>query len=134
LQKRIQDVSTQLQSGANTLSEEAKYGLQREGEQLQRTLQRKQQEAQQDYQDAQQDLINQLGRKLMGVLDKYSKENGYAVVLDSSLQQTPVIYEAPATDITQDIIKLYDQTFPVKTASAAPAKPSGTAAKPQPQR
>lgn len=131
LQKQIQDVSSRLQTGANTLSEEEKYRLQREYETSNRTLQRKQQEAQQDYQDAQQDLINQLGRKLMTVLDKYSKENGYAVVLDSSLQQTPVIYEAPATDITQDIIKLYDQTYPVKSASSAPTKPSGTAARPQ---
>jgi outer membrane protein len=78
-------------------------------------------------------LINTLGRKLMTVLDKYSKENSYAVVFDTSSQQTPVIYAANAVDITQDIIKLYDQNYPVK-ASAAVSKPASATAKPQPQK
>lgn len=135
IQKQIQDIQTRLQTTANTLSDEERYRLTREGENLQKTLQRKQQEAQQDYQDAQQDLINQLGRKLMTVLDKYSSENGFAVVFDNSSQQTPVIYAAKAIDVTQDIIKLYDQNYPVKSAAAKPAAP-GTArpaAKPQSQ-
>jgi outer membrane protein len=131
LQKQIQDITTRLQTTSNTLSDEEKYRLTRESETLNRTLQRKQQEARDDYQDAQQDLINTLGRKLMTVLDKYSRENGYAVVFDTSSQQTPVIYEAPAIDITQDIIKLYDQNYPVKSAAS---KPAPTATKPQPQR
>lgn len=133
LQKQLQDIQTRLQTTGNTLSDEEKYRLQREAETLNRSAQRKQQEAQQDYQDAQQDLINTLGRKLMVVLDKYSKENGYAVVFDTSSQQTPVIYEAPAIDITQDIIKLYDQSYPAK-ASAATSKPASAAPKPQSPR
>jgi outer membrane protein len=133
LQKQIQDISTRLQTTSNTLSDEEKYRLSRESETLNRTLQRKQQEARDDYQDAQQDLINTLGRKLMTVLDKYSKENSYAVVFDTSSQQTPVIYAANAVDITQDIIKLYDQNYPVK-ASAAVSKPASATAKPQPQK
>lgn len=132
LQKQMQDISTRLQTQSNTLSDDEKYRLARQNDTLQRTLQRKQQEARDDYEDAQQDLINTLGRKLMTVLDKYSRDNGYAVVFDTSSQQTPVIYEAPAIDITQDIIKLYDQNYPVKTATASkPASPA--ASKPQPQ-
>jgi outer membrane protein len=132
LQKQIQDITTRLQTTSNTLSDEEKYRLSRENESLNRTLQRKQQEARDDYQDAQQDLINTLGRKLMTVLDKYSKENGFAVVFDTSSQQTPVIYEAREIDITQDIIKLYDQNYPVKSAAAA--KPAAATSRPQPQR
>jgi outer membrane protein len=142
LQKQIQDVQTRLQTTSNTLSDEERYRLQREGETLNRTLQRKQQEDQQDYQDAQQDLINQLGRKLMTVVDKYSKDNGYAVIFDTSSQQTPVVFASPANDVTQDIIKLYDQNYPAKasasttTPRATPgtAKPATTPAKPQSQR
>jgi len=138
IQKQLQDIATRLQTNSNTLSDDEKYRLQRESETLNRTLQRKQQEARDDFQDAQQDLINTLGRKLMTVLDKYSKENGYAVVLDTSSQQTPVIYQAPTVDITQDIIKLYDQNYPVKAAASTttkPATPRATAPKPQqPQR
>jgi outer membrane protein len=132
LQKKMQDINTRLQTTSNTLSDEEKYRLQREAETLNRSFQRKQQEARDDYQDAQQDLINTLGRKLMTVLDKYSKVNGFAIVFDTSSQQTPVIYEAPAIDITQDIIKLYDQSYPVKAAAAA-SRPAPAAPKPQPQ-
>lgn len=135
IQKQMQDIQTRLQTTSNTLSDEEKYRLQRELESLNKTAQRKQQEDQQDFQDAQQDLINQLGRKLMTVLDKYAKDNGYSVILDESSQQTPIIYAANTIDVTQDIIKLYDQNYPVKaSATTKPATP-GTArpATPKPQ-
>jgi outer membrane OmpH-like protein len=66
------------------------------------------------------------------VIDKYSKENGYSVVFDISAQNTPVVYAANQNDITQDIVRLFDQAYPVKAAAtprpaapkpAAPAKP-----------
>ena len=130
LQKQLQDIQTRLQTTSNTLSDEEKYRLQREYETLNKTAQRKQQEDQQDFQDAQQDLINTLGRKLMTVLDKYSKENGFSLILDESSQQTPIIYAANTIDVTQDIIKLYDQNYPVKAASAAPKSATPGTAKP----
>ncbi len=52
----------------------------------------------------------------MDVLNKYSKENGYSIILDTSSQQTPVLYAANQIDVTQDIIRLYDQSYPVKAA------------------
>jgi outer membrane protein len=131
LQKQIQDIDTRLQNTANTLSDDEKIRLQEQSQSLGRTLQRKQTEARDDYQDAQQDLINNLGRKMMTVLDKYSKDNGYAVIIDTSSQQTPVVYAANAVNVTPDIIKLYDQTYPVKGAAAStPARPQTR--KPQP--
>ena len=122
--KQIDDMQTRLRTGQTTLSDEEKARLAREGDQLTRTYQRKQQEAQDDFNDAQQEIVNRIGGKLMTVLDKYSKENGYAVVFDTSSQQTPVIYASNQVDITQEIVRLYDQNYPVKAgATAAPATP-----------
>jgi len=124
LQKQGQDISGRLQSGQTTLSDEEKARLQRQYDQLNRTFQRKQQEFQEDTNDAQQDVVNRIGRKMIDVLDKYSKDNGYAVILDESSQQTPVIYATPQVDVTQDIIRLYDQSYPVKaTTSSTPTAP-----------
>ena len=138
LQKQGQDIGARLQNGQTTLSDEEKARLQREYDQLNRTFQRKQQEFQEDTQEAQQDVVNRIGRKMIDVLDKYSKENGYSVILDTSSQQTPVIYAANQIDVTQDIIHLYDQAYPVKaSATSVPApkpapKPApATPAKPQ---
>jgi len=76
----------------------------------------------------------------MDVLDRYARENGLVAVFDSSAQNSPILFASTNIDITQEIIKLYDQAYPVKggatgTAPAtkpAPAKPSTPpASKPQ---
>lgn len=135
MQKQIEDVRARLQAGETTLSEEEKARLTREGDTLTRSFQRKQQEFQDDSNDAQQDLINRIGRKMIEVLDKYAKDNGYSVVLDTSSQQTPVIYASNQVDVTQEIVRLYDQSYPVKagaSASTAPSKPAPRPATPKP--
>jgi outer membrane protein len=119
LQKQIQDLQARLQAGQTTLSDEEKARLQRQGDLLSRSFQRKQQEFQDDTTEAQQDVVNRIGRKLVDVLDKYSKDNGYGVILDTSSQQTSVIYAANQIDVTQDIIRLYDQSYPVKAGAGA---------------
>ena len=126
MRKQLDDLQTRLRTGQTTLSDDEKARLAREGDILTRTYQRKQQEAQDDFNDEQQDVVNRIGRKMMVILDKYSKDNGYAVIFDTSAQQTPVVYAANTIDVTQDIIRLYDQGNPVKggaagASSAAPA-------------
>src|SRR5271170_7941633 len=118
MQKQIDDIRSRLQTGQTTLSDDEKARLAREGDQLTRNLQRKQQESQDDFNDAQQDVVNRIGRKLVDILDAYSKDNGLAVVLDTSAQQTPVVYASNQIDITQEIIRLYDQKNPVKSSGA----------------
>jgi outer membrane protein len=132
LRKQIEDLQTRLRTTSNTLSDEEKARLAREGDQLTRTYQRKQQDSQDDFNEAEREIVDRIGRKMIDILDKYSKENGYSVVLDTSAQNTPVIYAANTVDVTQDIIKLYDQSYPVKNAAAArPSTPRSTAPKPQ---
>jgi outer membrane protein len=114
------------------LSDEEKARLTRQGDQLTRSFQRKQQEFQDDTNDAQQDLINRIGRKMIEVLDKYAKEHGYSLILDTSSQQTPVIFAANQVDVTQEIIHLYDESNPVKTGAAS-TTPSKPAPKPAPK-
>ncbi len=39
------------------------------------------------------------------------------VVLDSSAQGSPVVYGATQADITQEIVRLYDQAYPLKAGA-----------------
>jgi Skp family chaperone for outer membrane proteins len=127
LNKKINDLQQRLTVGATTLSDEEKQRLTLEGQRLARQLKRRQSEFQEDLNDAQSDVIARIGRKIVEVLGKYAPSNGYGAVLDDSSQSTPVMYAS--ADITQEIVKLYDETYPVKgTAGAAgdaktPAKP-----------
>jgi len=131
MQKQIEDDQNRLRTGQTTLSDEEQQRLTREYNSLTRKLQRKSQEDQDDLNDAQQDIINRIGRKMVDILDKYAKDGSYAVVLDSSSQQTPILYEANQIDITQEIIRLYDQAYPVKAASTVPSKPAPRSSAPK---
>ena len=57
---------------------------------------------------------------MMAVINKYAKDKGYALVLDVSSQQSPVLY-AP-DDLTEEIVKLYDANSPGPTSSAPASK------------
>ncbi len=132
MQKQIQDDDARLRAGQTTLSDDEKYRLTREMDTMQRSFQRKTQDAQDDFNQAQQDVLNRIGRKLIDVIDKYSKENGFGLILDTSSQQTPVMYASNTIDITQDIVRLYDQSYPVKGSSGASAPAPKPAPRPAP--
>jgi outer membrane protein len=130
LQKQIKDIQAKLQSSQQVLGEGERGRLQREGERLSGTLQRKQQYFQEDLNAAQQDMMNNIGPKLAEVLSKYSKENAYSVILDTSSQQTPVVYGAPQVDVTEEITKLYDQSHPAKSTPTTTPKATPHPTKP----
>src|SRR5215475_238111 len=124
MNKQINDIRQRLQTGQGKLSEEEAARLQRQGETQARQLQRKQDEYQEDVNAAQAEVFDRIGRKMVDVLDRYARENGLVVVLDSSAQNTPVLFVSPNIDITQEIVRLYDNAYPVKGGAATPAKPA----------
>ena len=125
LNKKINDLQRRLTTGANTLSDEEKQKLTLEGQRLTRQLERRQNEFQEDLNDAQGEVISRIGRRMVEVLGKYAPNNGYGAVLDNSSQSTPVMYAS--ADITQEVVKLYDETYPVKKVAGAAAGKSGAA-------
>jgi len=133
MRKQIEDLQTRLRTNANTLSDDEKARLAGEGDRLTRLYQRKQQESQDDFNEAQREIVDRIGRKMIEILDKYSRDSGYAIIFDTSSQNTPVIYAANQIDVTQDIIRLYDQAYPVKNASAKPAASKPASPKPATQ-
>ena len=69
--------------------------------------------------------MQELGGKMMAVVEKYAQQNGFAIVIDVSNPQTPVLWAAQAIDITAEIVKLYDQANPATGAAAAPGSAGG---------
>ena len=126
LNKQINDIRQRLSAGTNTLSDEEKARLTREGQRLTQQLDRKQNELQQDVESAQAEVFDRIGRKMMDVLERYSRENSMVAVFDSSAQNSPILFASTSIDITQEIIKLYDQSYPLKAAAAPATKPAAT--------
>ena len=118
-QTELTALQDQLRKGSATMSDEAKTKLMRDIDATTTRVNRDTQDAQSDLDEAQGKLMQELGGKMMAVIEKYATQNAYAVVLDVSNPQTPVLWAASAVDITNDIVKLYDQAYP-GTAAAPP--------------
>lgn len=130
-QSEVESLKEQLQKGENTLSEAAKQDLVRNIDVKTKSLNRDMEDANAELNEEQQKVLQQLGQKMMVIIDKYAKDNGYSVILDVSSQQTPVLYASNGIDITRDIIALYDKNADAPatggTAAPHPGTPSHSA-------
>jgi len=129
MQSEIAGLRDQLSKGSNTMSEEAKATLIRQIDDKTKRFNRATEDAQAEFDAEQQKLIQGLGQKIMTVIDKYSRDNGFAIIFDVSSPQTPVLYAANSIDITKDIIELYDKN---SASAAAPPPAASTAPSPAP--
>jgi outer membrane protein len=123
-QEGIKALQAQLQKGGTVLSDDQKRKLMGDIDSQTKSYNRDLEDASAELEQEQSKLFQELGGKMMSVIDKYAKERGYAVILDVSNQQTPVLYAANEVDITKEMIESYDKSGPV----AAPAKPGATPA------
>lgn len=146
-QNEINSLKDQLQKGANTLSDQAKNDLYRTIDQKTKSLNRDMQDTQDELDQAQQKVLQDLGNKMLAVINKYALAHGYTLILDVSNPQTPVLWASTGIDITKEIISEYDQEHggaatttsaapsgkpPINTALPASSRPAtpGTARKP----
>jgi outer membrane protein len=134
-QAEIRQLQDSLNRGGNAMAEAAKNELVRNIDQRTKAFNRDLEDAQAEWDQDQQKVLQELGQKIMVVIDKYAKDNGFALILDVSNPQTPVLYASNQIDITTDIIGLYDKNTP-STTSAAPGTPpppsSNAATQPKP--
>lgn len=121
-QAEIQALQQQLRASSNTASEEQKNKLMRDIDAKQKSLQRDGEDASAELDQEQQKLFQEIGGKVMAVIDKYASDNGFAVVIDVSAQSSPILYASTSVDITRQVVETYDKNAP--TAAPAPAKPA----------
>lgn len=125
LSDEVENLKKTFQAQSDKLNDEERNNKAKEIELKQKTLQRNYDDAQSEFQQAEQELLNRIGGKMLKVLEKYAKTNGYSVVLDVSNPQTPVLWASQGTVITKQLVDAYNTENP----SAAPAaRPAGAAA------
>lgn len=118
--KKLQD---DLQKGGAAMSDAAKAEITRNIDTKTKAYNRSLEDAQTELQGEQQRVVEELGQKLMVVVDKYAKDNGFTLVLDAN-PQSPIVFASPTIDITQAVIDLYDKnSAPPAAGAAAPAAP-----------
>lgn len=124
-QADIRSLQDSLNRGGNAMAETAKQDLIRNIDAKTKAFNRDLEDAQAEWDQDQQKVLQELGQKMMVVIDKYAKDNGYSLILDVSNPQTPVLYASNTIDITKDIIDLYDKNTPAST-TMAPRPATGT--------
>jgi len=142
LADEIDSLKKQLNAQQDKLNEESRDKLVKQIETKQKSFDRATQDAQEDFQGQQGEIGNKILTRMAPLIVKYSSENGYGMILDTSQQwpRGPVIWYGPAVDITQPIVEAFNVqsgvpapaagSTPAKPVRPAPSKPAAPATKP----
>ena len=131
LNQEVDSLKKQLQTQGEKLNEQARADMVKSIESKQKTLQRQAEDAQADFQAQQNEIASRIGGKLLEVLDKFAKQNSYSLILDVSGQQSPVLWAAQTTDVTQEIVNSYNaQSSVAAPAPGGAAKPPSSSSRP----
>ena len=106
----LQQLQEQYATQQRTLNLATRTDMERNIQEKERNLKRDQEDIQLEYQQKQQELMAKMSEKIQEIIDDYAPQNGYAVIFIRDQSQ---IYVAPDHDITQEVIRLYNEKFPV---------------------
>ena len=119
LDKEVNDLKGEILSKQGVASDDAMAELNRRLVVKRREFEDKQRDAKRDFEARQQAVLKDIGGKLQEVITTYSEANHYTAVFIFNPDQ--LAYLAPSADITNTVIKLYNEHYPL--AAKAPAAP-----------
>jgi outer membrane protein len=129
MSKEVDNLQKQLDAQSNVASDDAHDKLAKTLQMKKTAFQRAYEDAQSDFDNQKNDILKNLGNKVYAELDKYAKANGFAVIVDVSNPQNPVLWAAQSTNITKAIVDAYNAVSGVP-APAAPSAPKPTSSAP----
>jgi len=137
LNKEIEDLKKQLNTQGDKMNEDARGNLVRSLETKQKAMQRASEDAQNDYQQQQAEVAQRILQKMAPLIDKFAKDNQYAVLMDVSQPwpQGPVLWFGANADVTKQVVDLYNAQSGVAAPASAPSsssKPSSGTTTPKP--
>ena len=125
----IDTLKKQLQAQSATLSDTDRASRLKIIDDKQKTLQRDGEDAQSDFQQDMQQSYAQLAQKVYGSVQSYAQQHGYTLVLDASVQQSPVLYASEGDNITEPVIAAYNEKSGI--AAPPPSAPTPTTGAPR---
>jgi len=123
----LEGLKKQLTTTQDKLSPEALDTLKKQIESKQKLFDRSVQDAQEDFGAQQNEIFSRILQKVAPVIVKYSQDNGYGLIIDTSKQwpQGPVLLAGESFDLTRAVVDIYNAQSGVAapTAGAKPAAP-----------
>lgn len=127
LEKRQADLRAmqqKLQGGGSTLAADVRAKLETDVASGTRSLNNDAEDLNSDVQQEEGKVMQGMAAKMGDIIKSYAAKNGYSIILDVSSQQTPVLWAQPAVNITDDIVKLYDQQHPAQGGTGPAGAPA----------
>jgi outer membrane protein len=118
LNDEVENLTKQLQAQGDKLTEAERASRASAVDLKKKQLDRNAEDAQNDFQQEMQEVYNTLASKVYDVMQTYAQQQGYTLVLDVSVQQSPVLYANAGTNVTKQVIDAYN------TISGVPAPPA----------
>jgi outer membrane protein len=126
-QADIDALTDRLNKGRATMSDDAQKTLASDIQNKQKDLKRFGEDSQTEMDNDETKITQDLRTKMGPLVQNYAIQNSFAVVLDVGSQDSPVLWAASATNITDVMVALYDQAHPVKDEAPPVAKPTAPA-------
>jgi outer membrane protein len=128
----LESLQKQFSTQSDKLNDDAKASLQKQIETKKKTFDRNVQDAQEEVGNQQQEIASRILSKMAPLIVKYSQENGYTMIIDTSKPwpQSPVLWwNVASIDITKNVIDAYN----VQSGVAAPTSTTSSAPRPAPK-
>ncbi|HEV2469033.1 MAG TPA: OmpH family outer membrane protein [Candidatus Sulfotelmatobacter sp.] len=121
----LEALKKQLTDQGPKLNEDALATLKQQIEGKQKSFDRSVQDAQEEFGNQQQDIATRILKKMAPMIVKYSTENGFGIIVDTSKPwpQSNVLWWGEAVDITRPVVEAYN----TQSGVPAPAAPAGAA-------
>ena len=117
-QKQAQGLQEKLDKSGAVMSEAARVDLTKQVERANVDLQRATQDAQAEVQELQQQLQEEFQRRIAPIIEAVGKERGLHYIFNGP--DSGLVWADAALDITNDVVKKFDQAKPTAPPAAKP--------------
>jgi Skp family chaperone for outer membrane proteins len=111
VRNRVTELTQQLDSQRTVASVDAVRQLERDLLQAQRDLEDAARTLQRDYEEKRHELLAQVATRVRDMASEYAEANGFDAIF--MLESQPLVYVAESVIITDEVIRLYDQRYPI---------------------
>lgn len=111
LRERPAEIARQIDAQRSVASDEVIQRLEQELLQAQRDLEDATRKLQRDFEAKQKEMFAEVATRVRNLAGEYAKANGFDAIL--MFETTPLVYVDDAVIITDAIVRLYDQQYPV---------------------
>ncbi len=116
----LETLKSQYASQARMLNPDTAAEMQRTISEKEQQLRRLQEDLELEVNGRQDQFLVAMSEKIQGLITEFAEQNGYGAVF---MQSPQLPFLNSALDITETIIRLYDEKYPVADAGGAEAQP-----------